>query len=61
MNRISIPSIGLFAIGVLMVILAGINTGIPPSSDLERYLPYFLFIGGCALIVAAVVIMLRKR
>lgn len=61
MGRVSIPTGSLLVLGVILVILAGFSDGIPPSSDWERYLPYFLLIGGTMLIIAAVVLMLRKH
>ena len=61
MGRVSLPTGGLLFLGVILVILAGFDDGIPPSSELERYLPYFLLMGGIMLILVAVVLMLRKR
>ena len=61
MGRISIPTGGLLVLGVLLIILAGFNDGIPPSSDWERNLPYFLLIGGSMLIIIAIVFILRER
>jgi len=61
MGRVSIQTTGLLVLGVILVILAGFNDGIPPSSDWERYLPYFLLTGGSILILLAIVLMLRKR
>ncbi len=60
MGRISLPTGVLLVLGITLVILAGFDDGIPPSSELERYLPYFLLIGGTILIVVAIALMRKK-
>ncbi len=62
MGRVSVPTISLFILGVILIIIAGFTgPDVPTISVLLRNLPYFFFIGGCVLIIAAVALMLRKR
>ena len=61
MERSSILARILLVLGIILVILAGFDDGIPPSSELERYLPYLLLIGGAIFIILSIVLILRKR
>jgi len=60
-ERDSFPAIVSLILGILLIILAGFNDGIPPSSELEHYMPYLLLIAGVMLIVVAIVLMRRNR
>lgn len=61
MENNSITTKGLLVLGILFVILAGFDDGIPARNYLELYLPYFLLIGGSILIVGSAALMLRNR
>ncbi len=63
MGRVSIPTISLFILGVILVIMAGFSGPLidfVTISIWSRILPYFLFIGGFILIILSVILMSRK-
>jgi cytochrome c biogenesis protein CcdA len=60
-ERDSFPAGASLVLGILLIILAGFDDGIPPSSELERYMPYLLLIAGVSLIVVAIALMRRNR
>jgi len=52
---------GLLSLGIILLIFGGSSMGSVPTSYLFEQFKLFLFIGGCVLIIAALVLMLRKR
>jgi ABC-type xylose transport system permease subunit len=51
----------LLFLGIILLIFGGSSMGSVPTSYWLEQFKLFLFIGGCVLIIAAVVLMLRKR
>jgi hypothetical protein len=52
---------GLLSLGIILLIFGGSSMGSVPTPYWLEQFKLFLFIGGCVLIIAAVVLMLRKR
>ena len=61
MGRVSIPTGSLVVLGALLIILGGYSPGQDMTPAWVGNLQYFLFIVGVILVLAAVVLMLRKR
>ncbi|MFW9770402.1 MAG: hypothetical protein ACFFF9_17135 [Candidatus Thorarchaeota archaeon] len=61
MEQDSISAGSLLSLGIILLIFGGSTMGAVPTSYWLIQMKYFLFIGGCVLIIAAVVLMLRKH
>ena len=61
MERDSNLAGSLLFFGIILLIFGGSSIGSVPISYWLVQLKYFLLIGGCVLIIAAVGLMLRKR
>ena len=51
----------LLFLGIILLIFGGSSMGSVPTSYWLEQFKLFLFIGGCVLMIAAVVLILRKR
>ena len=58
MERDSIPIGSLLFLGIILLIFGGSSMGSVPTSYWLEQFKLFLFIGGCVLIIAAVVLMI---
>lgn len=62
MGDYSTSTKSLLVLGILLVILAGFNSGnVPPIGYWGLYGQYFLLMGGLILMVLAIVLMSRQR